>query len=259
MQPKHEGERPMSRGKLLIVIQVVQLVALSFWIFATTHSRDGWFFGQWAIVLGITGLQWALLAPVLRPVIRTGKQQHWSIWASAVVAGLVFGCVVFGCLGLMRDGLFLADLLPSQMRMHPDVDDHETMAVLAFAVACWIWATPFVVAFMRRGPTNGQLKRIATRLFGGTVIEAVASIPLLRMLKQRDSCVCATFTAYSIFISTVAGLVVLGPIIFLVILGRRRRYTSDLCGACGAAHPMHETEPCPVCGTGWKTNSIASG
>lgn len=130
-------------------------------------------------------------------------------------------------------------------------------AVVATLLLNWAIATPLLLRFLRRppaAPLEDRLARIAAWLFLGSVLEAAAVIPLNVMVRRKTSCYCGEGTLWSVTICWGLGTLVLGPAVWLIPLGRRRkRWASGSCDACGyemTACPG--AERCPECGAGWR-------
>lgn len=114
--------------------------------------------------------------------------------------------------------------------------------------------------FMRRRRTESFLARLAAALFLGSLVEFLAAIPRLELVKRKESCTCATFTFFSMMLSCTVGFIVLGPMILLILFSRRTRAASrGFCPVCGfAMHAAGNPEKCPACGSGWKPTPLAA-
>lgn len=140
-----------------------------------------------------------------------------------------------------------------------ETTDRELSTVLAAIIVMWVFATPLLGSFLRRQPGETRLHLVAKRLFIGSVVETVSMIPLDVMVRRKSNCYCGEGTFWALVICSTVGLIALGPMIFLLPLGRRRRRLElDCCPLCGydmSATP--KAERCPECGAGWRPSSSA--
>jgi len=176
------------------------------------------------------------------------------VTVSLAIAGLVCGLLLTGATFLAVEGV-------DQWRVASGRGDLDA-SVWEWLVVCtplvgWAVGTPLLLAF-RRGKERGSfLARVAARLFIGTVIEVVATIPLDFMVRKRTSCYCGEGTFFTLVICGTVGAIMLGPAIYLLPLGRRRqRLVEGRCPVCGydmSATP--KADACPECGAGWKPAS----
>jgi hypothetical protein len=203
----------------------------------------------------IMGLQWLLFMPIARPQYLAGEGEPWRMWVSAGTAGLFLGILAVAGMGLLTDFLVAVDTLPN---LYAGVSDNARFYMWAAGIISplivWIVSTPLVLAFMQRGQREKRLCQISAAIFLGTVIEALASIPVGRLISKKEDCYCATFGFGSLLLAMALGFTVLGPAILLVIFRRRSRaFSQGRCGACG--HDMRmltNKDRCPACGAGWK-------
>jgi hypothetical protein len=200
------------------------------------------------LTLVFTALQGVFLCPIAKP--GAGKR-GWPIFASMAVAGLMVALLVAAA--------FVAGI--QVVEMSRDVSDqYMGWYTLALLLVSWAVATALILAFLRPGPRERMLQRIAARLFVGTVIEAAAIIPLDVLVRRRNDCVCAVGTYLALTVCGVVGLFVLGPAVLLPVVARRRkRWYAGRCEICGydmAGCPA--ADRCPECGAGWRPRQAAS-
>lgn len=226
----------LSRGVNNLAGAIVQI---EFW---------GWYLAS-AAAIGLP--QVAMLVPVRRPMPRwkPGSGQHGrSMWGTIAMAGLMIGLLWGGVVLVIGDVVWLASDLD-----WGDMDEAWRWLVIPPAVG-WIVATPLLVRFVQRGRREDRLGRLASRLFLGTIVEAVAIIPLDVMVRRKTDCYCERGTFVALVVCGTVGLAALGPAVLLPVLSRRRkRWYSGHCEACG--YDMSGTpgaERCPECGAGWK-------
>lgn len=169
------------------------------------------------------------------------------LWLSLVIAGLGAATLLAGVLLALIDAVELIRGEEFDGWVYP-------LAVLpAFALA-WCVSTPLLVAFARKRPHDTALTRIASTMFIGTIVEAAAVIPIDVMVRRKTDCYCGEGTFWALTFSAGVGVLVLGPAILLMPLGRRRRrLLAGRCGVCGydmAGTP--DASRCPECGAGWR-------
>ena len=209
--------------------------------------------GEWAWQAGLgvgvfTLLQAMLLLPVRRPTF-SRERRGVPLWLSAASAGaavaLLWGAAAAGVAGAIQ-------LMP--VGGPALIDDRAARGIVASVVVAWVIATPLLVTFVRRRQRETALGRVAAWLFMGTVVEAVAVVPLDVMMRRKTDCFCDTGTFWALSACGTVGLFSLGPAIVLPLVARRRRrWLAGRCDACG--YDMTGTpraERCPECGTGWR-------
>ncbi len=220
------------------VLHVLQV----FDVFPFTDDRDRtWWFLGGMFVIGLP------LAMYFKRRFRGGMPVTFSLMVAGMVCGLLVGAMAGAALGAW--GLVTSD---------SPGDRVAATSIVASVIVGWIVAAPLVMAFMRKGPSTllveFRLARLAQRLFIGTAIEALAILPIDVMVRRRTSCYCSEGTFWSLILMGTAGLLALGPMAFLLPLGRRRqRLVDGCCPACGydmTATP--KAERCPECGVGWR-------
>lgn len=181
---------------------------------------------------------------------RDGLTAHLSVAVAAFVAALLVTGLVGGVVAAGR--IIAGD------------DDRWREALAAVGAAMllsWIVATPVIAVYTRRWIGMKPLERIAHVLFAGTVVQSAALIPLDVMIRRRTDCYCFEGTYWSLTACWAAGLIVLGPIVFLLpARQRQRRLMRCACVHCG--YDMRATpglESCPECGKGWRGEAGAGG
>lgn len=132
--------------------------------------------------------------------------------------------------------------------------------LLAGVAAVWcLWG--WLLWRWKRGQDPGSwLSRWCSRLFIGSVIEVLASLPTVALSRHRGNCYCDDVSFAALVVGWSAGLIMFGPVVFLLPLGRRmRRLDSGRCRACGydmSGNPR--AARCPECGAGWRSERVAS-
>jgi hypothetical protein len=207
----------------------------------TDGDYAAWTLGTLAVV---TLLQALFLRPIREaPPGRRPANLFWSMSVGGLaVAFLVTGavCIVYGA---------LHDLAGRTVG-----SGAVAWCCLMLFVMSWCFGTLLLASFAgREKPPDGPLGRIAATLFMGTVVELLASLPLDRLARKNEDCTCARGTWWGIVFGAVGGLLMLGPAVFLVLLGRRRqRWPGGRCAACGADVGEALYVPrCPSCRAGW--------
>jgi hypothetical protein len=192
-------------------------------------------------------LQWGYLRPVRPPSAATRPVRLvWSMLIGALCASAMLMAVLFATGGVAHD-LF-------GMRPGPFESDAAGWTVLGLFLLNWGLATPLLLAFTDRSPTrDDHLARVATWLFAGTVIEVLAAIPLDLLARRNEDCWCSRGTLWTIAVAVTVGTILFGPVVFLVLLvRRRRRWPSGRCLGCGAdVGEELDVRRCPACGAGW--------
>lgn len=188
-------------------------------------------------------------AIVLTPLLMWRCRETTPVWISLVIA-------VFAITGLFT-ACVLTLLSAAELIRGSELPDQTRRVICALPVVVgWMIATPLLIAFMRRGPRDSRLARLASLIFLGTVIETVAVLPIDFVIRKRTNCYCEQGTFWALMILGSVGAFALGPAVYLLPIGRRRRrWLLGRCEVCGydmAATP--KAERCPECGAGWRPN-----
>jgi hypothetical protein len=192
-------------------------------------------------------LQWLYLRPVRAP--QPGKRPVrlvWSMLIGGLAVSLLLCVLLFAGVGVANDVLGIQPYVIE--------GDAAGWTLLGMLVLNWALATPLLLAFASRSHSaEDHLRRVATVLFAGTLIELLAIIPLDVIARRREDCWCFRGTVLAIGIALVVGLILVGPVVFLVLLARRRRrWPMGKCAACGADIGEDlRIARCPACGAGW--------
>lgn len=188
------------------------------------------------------------LGLALFPIFRS----RWSQGMDIKAAVIVIACC---CAGLFAAWFLAATSIYRLLASQPS-DRFVMFGALIAVVTSWAIATPLLLAFMRKGDRITRLQRLAAWLLTGTIIETVAIIPLDVMIRRRSSCYCSEGTYWALLLLGSVGAVILGPAVYLLPLGRRRRrLAAGQCIACGydmTAIPEAARTRCPECGAGWR-------
>lgn len=176
-----------------------------------------------------------------------------TVYRERTPLGLV-ACLCALCSAALLGGLgFIALSIRSVVHNH-DPSDESLAVVLTAILVMWTFATPLIGAFLRREPGEARLHLVAKRLFIGSIVETASMIPLDVMVRRKSNCYCGEGTFWALMVCSTVGLIALGPMVFLLPLGRRRRrLESGCCPLCGydmTATP--KAERCPECGAGWR-------
>lgn len=194
-------------------------------------------------VVVLTILQSVFFMPIRPP----GKgRSPRPLWPSILVGGFLVGALAFAA------AMAVAQVLSKDVFQN----DPPFLLIAASVMAgSWLFATPILFAFSRRGPRETFVQRLAAQLLLGTIVEAAAIIPLDVFIRRRDDCFCAAGTYIGLTICGAVGLFVLGPAVFLPLLMRRRkRWFAGRCDVCGYDMAgCRDALNCPECGAGWRT------
>lgn len=208
-----------------------------------------WEYAVWmlGIAAGILVLQGLLLWPVRRPAPVFAKEGR-SVWWSFLAVGLIAACVWIGLAMAVYESVSLVH------ELNWDAHWWSAWALLGSLLVSWAIATPLLAAYARGKRRERALSRIASAIFTGTVIEAVAVIPVDAMVRRKTDCYCGTGTFWSLTICATVGMLLMGPAVLLPALGRRRkRYYQHKCPVCGYDMSGNTgAERCPECGAGWR-------
>lgn len=204
------------------------------------------------ILAGGMGL---VIAVLIRKFCRDGVPLLLSVMIAAFIAAALVG----GLVGVAGEALNL--LMASVVAQPPEIDeDIIILAGLGAIALSWLVFTPIMLAFKGVHEPDTYISRLASRLFIGTVIEVVATIPIDIMVRRRTSCHCSDGSFWALIIGLSAGFIVLGPVVVLLPLGRRfQRRSLGRCRACGFDMRGCLAAPvCPECGTAWAYQGSAA-
>lgn len=200
------------------------------------------------LMLGLACGLGLLIAPHIRRYCRDGV----PLLLSVVIAAFIAATLVGGLVGIAGDVLRMA--MQSANPAAPELDeDVILLAGLGAMALSWIVFTPLMFAFKGTHEPDTFISKLASRLFIGTVIEVVATIPIDIMVRRRSTCHCSDGSFWALIIGLSAGFIVLGPVVVLLPLGRRfQRRSLGRCRACGFDMRGCLGAPvCPECGTAW--------
>ncbi len=223
---------------------IVALVfPLAFSFISLAFGVDDAFGGDlWPWTFGATVVIGALIATV---GLRVRYADRTPIGVSVAIAGTISAALLLGAALAIMEGI-------EQVAGSSLFEDAWHWPILGSIGLGWAVCTPLIWAFVRRGPRESQLSRLASRLFLGTVIETVAVIPLDVMVRRKTDCYCQEGTFWSLVLCGSAGFLMLGPGVFFLLGRRRRRWLAGRCEVC--EYDMSgcmDAERCPECGAGW--------
>ncbi len=198
----------------------------------------------WGAVLALSVLQAIFVLPVARPRPKAarGKSLVATLLLAAMLAALLLGGIAAAVAHVLQDDVHRESFL--------------FVGLFVFASSWVIWSV-LLVRYVLRDKTSSReeiLTRLAHQLFAGTVVEALLTIPLDLMIRQRESCYCGTGPFLSYVAGFTVGVIVVGPAMVLPTIMRRhaRRYV-DHCDECG-----RELAEFGV-GTDFRTNALPMG
>lgn len=211
------------------------------------------------LAIGILMLmQWLLLAPVRKP--RARHEHGRPLWLSMTAAGAGVAALAAALLYAAIEGAKRAGLGPPEL---PPEIGASWVPLAAWCLVCWAIATPLLVAFCRKRLRQGSrweevLGVVSARLFMGTIIEVAAIMPLDVLVRRRENCYCWAGTFIALTACGALGLALVGPVILLPALARRRkRWYGGHCDCCGydmtGLLSRSGIDRCPECGAGWKS------
>ena len=246
-----EQPGPKYLSAIVAGFAIALLSAFVAWLIALCLVGMGF---EWAGPLGSqiwywpfwTGFGVGLLAlPLVVYRFRRGVPVALSIVLAAFLAGIVVASILVG---------FVAAL---NLAVGDKIDDHAfalSLATLATLLLSWSVATPLLLRFSRATHPEYFLSRLANTLFLGTLIEAAAIIPFDVMIRKKSNCYCTEGTFFALTALWSVGFLILGPAVYLLPLGRRRkRLMNGRCPVCGYDLRSSPNAPaCPECGTGWR-------
>jgi hypothetical protein len=195
----------------------------------------------WPVLLSV-----AVVGPIAAAVLWRASRRGMPVLLSIIIAGAVAAMLVGGVVG---GGFALVRLLAGEREWW----DCGLHAALATIIASWLIATPLIAIYTRRWrglDPAARVYRLCVLLFRGTIVEVAALIPLDVMIRRKSDCYCDEGTFWALTWCWAAGLVVLGPVVFLLPARRQsRRLMRNACMHCGYdMGPTPQLERCPECG-----------
>jgi hypothetical protein len=202
--------------------------------------RDGW----WLLILALTA---AGVTPLGMWILARRCGDGTPVLLSVLIAACVAASLLAGL-------VLAASSVSTLLGRRETVWAYWPVAFTGTLVGAWAVGTPLLWAYCRRRDPETALGRISSRLFLGTMVEAGAIIPLDVMVRRKTDCYCGEGTMWALTICWAAGTVVLGPFVWLIPMGRRRRrWYAGRCPVC--EYDMRgcmDAERCPECGAGWR-------
>lgn len=134
----------------------------------------------------------------------------------------------------------------------PDLDDLNDpifLGHLGFIVITWcIWSYLLWKRIKLSKHDPSVLSTFTGKLFAGSLVELILSIPLIVMVQRRADCYCATGSFGALIMSVMASLWLFGPFIFIVLFWRKRPWTRTHCFTCGYPRKIANATVCSECG-----------
>jgi hypothetical protein len=217
----------------------------------TQLTEPTWFVSAGVTIVLLTGAQFAFLLPVRRPMF--SRDRRTPLYLSLAIAAAFFSLLVVAILMTIADVFWLIT------NRSIATDRAFNIGIVVSIGLSWLVATPLLIAFSRKRRPESVLSRLAVVLFGGTVVESIAIIPIDVMVRRKTDCYCDQGTFLALTATAAVGLFALGPALLLPFVARRRaRCYQGRCFVCG--YDMSGTpsaERCPECGAGWRPDSRA--
>lgn len=210
-------------------------------------------------------LQVAFVAPLVGP-LRLAPSGR-SLRASVIVAALAAGFLVLALVASVADAIVIFGG-PAASRN----SEHSLLTVIGissipellgwgeFFISWLICSSIMAFLIWNAGHTRNPnaLGRWTRRLFAGTIIELVLSIPIFFFVQRKNSCYCALVSFWSV-VAGLAGLVWLcGPAaILLATRTSRRAWGHKVCVQCGYERRSTSVR-CSECGHEFKDDRAPS-
>ncbi len=191
-----------------------------------------------------------------------------AFWAAVLSTSLLMGLVAVVQLmtGSLDDYPITFYIDSEAALIGEDLIMDETFTwifVLSFftLVASWILWSLVLIGFVQRRRVPDAVRRVTGLLLAGTLIEILLVVPLEAMVRRRADCYCGTGSFQMLLGSVLAGVWLLGPGIFLLMLSRRPAYWGRYCPYCGyqKGPPRNQPDQCPECGKDWQPEPEAAG
>lgn len=215
-------------------------------------------------------LQVIFVAPLVGPLrlAPSGRSLRASIIVAALVAGFLFLALVVS--GMEAIVLFSPSSSPPSLSIggpSPSLFDFipwgtdEGWMLFGEIVIAWLTCSS-IMAFLlwNAGHTRNPnaLGRWTRRLFAGTLIELVLSIPIFLIVRRKTNCECALWSFWSIITGLVGLLWLCGPAaILLATRASRRAWGHTVCGNCGYERRSASAR-CSECGYEFKDHMSPS-
>lgn len=209
---------------ITVLVYVLSLVALApaLWTWAFTGAADdaaresSYLLkepGTWAVIAGLTLVQFVVLVLVPMPIVRQRPVSRGRWIVLAAVSALLLGLL----------GTSFLYVLIETLKLDRPAGEAEAWLPAVFGSGIWVvWTVIFSLYHAQVGERIG-LRRIVDRWLAGSVAELAIAVPCHLYVRRRDEC-CAGF---STFFGLSTGLAVLsfalGPAIFLLFATRLER------------------------------------
>ncbi len=250
--PRHQSSRVERWTRHVIAGVALGTIAGLMWPLPASFAGRALGVGQvfdddeWLWVFLAAG---AILSVAATVALRLRYPDRTPIGVSIAIAGAASVALLLGATVAIMEGV-------DQATGSNLIDGDWAWLILGSIALAWTVGTPLIWAFVRRGPRETRLQRLASLLFLGTVVEAVAVIPLDVMVRRKTDCYCGEGTFWSLVLCGSAGFLMLGPGVFFLLGRRRRRWLAGRCEVC--EYDMSgcmDAERCPECGAGWRQSS----
>jgi hypothetical protein len=131
-----------------------------------------------------------------------------------------------------------------------DLQDPMFLGNVGFIFTTWcIWSSLLWKHIKRSKHDPGVLANFTGKLFAGSLVEILLSIPLFVMVKRKTNCYCDTGSFGAMIMSVMACLWLFGPFMFIVLVWRKRPWTRTHCFACGYPRKIKKANICSECGS----------
>ena len=131
-----------------------------------------------------------------------------------------------------------------------DLQDPMLLGNLGFIFTTWcVWSFLLWKHIKRSKHDPSVLANFTGKLFAGSLVEILLSIPLFVMVQRKSNCYCETGSFGALIMSVMACLWLLGPFVFIVLVWRKRPWTRTHCFTCGYPRKIKKASICSECGS----------
>lgn len=130
------------------------------------------------------------------------------------------------------------------------LQDPVLIGNVAFIIVSWsIWSFLLWKHIKRLKYDPSVLANFTGKLFAGSLVEILLSVPLFVMVKRKSNCYCETGSFGGLIMSVMACLWLFGPFMFIVLFWRKRPWTRTNCFSCGYPRKIKSATTCSECGS----------